>query len=363
MTLASVATTRRALLDTATTRLAAAGVATARADAEWLLAGLSGIGRAGLVVRLDRAVDPLLAERYAAVLARRERREPLQRILGWEGFCGLRFTLTPEVLVPRPETELLVELALTLLPSGARRSVVVDVGTGSGCIACAVAHERPAACVVAIDVSVGALAVAHRNVSALGLSGRIRLVGGDLIAAIGPQQADLVVANLPYLPTALLASLTPEVRDHEPCLALDGGGDGLNLLRPLVADARRALRVGGALVLETAGNAQAREIGALLTRTGFTEVAIRADLTGTERFVLGRWPGCAEPARSSAGFARAIPGEESEGAPSPFRSVRSAGFARATPGSLSEYRGAPRVPRGAPSVGGYGGPFGAPHLL
>jgi release factor glutamine methyltransferase len=299
-------TTLRTLLAAATARLAAAGIGTPRADAEWLLAGLTGQGRAALALGLDGEVDPELASRYGVALARRQRREPLQRILGWEDFRGLRFALGPDVLVPRPETEVLVELALSLLPlAGPRSPLVVDVGTGSGCIACSLAHERRDIRVIAIERAVAALALARTNVSTLGLTERVRLIAGNALTTMDAGSVDLVVANLPYLPTAVLSSLMPEVRDHDPGVALDGGPDGLDQLRPLIADTPRVLRPGGALVLETAGNPQLHEVATLLTTTGFTGVATRADLTGTDRFVLAHWPAHRRVATPSAGFAGA----------------------------------------------------------
>jgi release factor glutamine methyltransferase len=289
MIIARGGATVRGLLEEATARLAAAGVLTARADAEWLLAGLRGTGRAAVAMALDREVEPTLAARYAAALARRERRETLQRILGWEEFRGLRFALTPDVLVPRPETELLVELALALLPrSAAPQPQVIDVGTGSGCVACAIAYERPEARVVALESSMAALAVAGRNITALRLGARVRLIAADVLTAVGPGRVDLIVANPPYLPSPLLETLMPEVRDHEPRLALDGGIDGLGTIRPLVTDARRTLRPDGALVVETAGDDQALAVAGLFRAAGFRDVVVRPDLAGGPRFVAGR---------------------------------------------------------------------------
>ncbi len=285
----SVRETVRALLDEATARLTAAGVLTPRADAEWLLAGLEGTGRAAVALALEREVEPPLTARYAAALARRERREPLQRILGWEEFRGLRFALTSDVLVPRPETESLVELALALLPrAGGYQPRVIDVGTGSGCVACAIAYERPDARVVALESSLAALAVAGRNITALRLGARVRLVAAAVLTAVGFEVVDLVVANPPYLPRPLLGTLMPEVREHEPRLALDGGMDGLGMLRPLVADAGRTLRPGGALVVETAGGDQALAVAGLFRAAGFNDVVVRPDLSGGPRFVAGR---------------------------------------------------------------------------
>jgi release factor glutamine methyltransferase len=282
-------TTFRDQLAAATTALEAAGVASPRVDAEWLLAGLLGVGR--VTVRLDPAgaVPELLAERYGDAVRRRARREPLQRILGWEEFRGLRVRLTDAVLVPRPETEALVEWALALLPArGGRRLRAVDLGTGSGCIACALAAERPDLDVVAIDVSPAAAAVARENAIALGLAARIRVVAADLLDGVRDLGADLIVSNPPYLPTGLVPELPPEVRTHEPVVALDGGADGLALIRRIAAIAHRALRASGVLVVETAGGAQATAAAALLRKADFVQVAVRADLAGVDRFVAGR---------------------------------------------------------------------------
>jgi len=282
-------TTFRDQLAAATTALEAAGVASPRVDAEWLLAGLLGVGR--VTVRLDPAgaVPELLAERYGDAVRRRARREPLQRILGWEEFRGLRVRLTDAVLVPRPETEALVEWALALLPApGGRRLRAVDLGTGSGCIACALAAERPDLDVVAIDVSPAAAAVARENAIALGLAARISVVAADLLDGVRDLGADLIVSNPPYLPTGLVPELPPEVRTHEPVVALDGGADGLALIRRIAAIAHRALRASGVLVVETAGGAQATAAAALLRTADFAQVAVRADLAGVDRFVAGR---------------------------------------------------------------------------
>ncbi len=286
MTPAALAPTVRGAVDAAVARLAAAGVETPRVDAEWLLAGLVGVGRAGLAADGDRELAPSLAARYEAMIARRARREPLQQILGWEEFHGLRFTVTPDVLVPRPETERLVEWALALAPAAASRAI--DVGTGSGCVACALAASRPDLRVIALDASAAAATVARRNVEALGLSARVGVVVSDLFAALDDRAVDLIVANPPYVPTPALDRLQPEVVDHEPRLALDGGADGLRLIRRLVADAPARLTSGGWLVLETFGGDQARAVADLMRRAGLTDVAIRSDLAAVDRFVAGR---------------------------------------------------------------------------
>lgn len=281
--------TFRQQLDAATTTLEAAGVPSARVDAEWLLAGLLGLGRAGIRMDLACAVPAAVAARYAEAVRRRARREPLQRILGWEEFRGLRLRLTEAVLVPRPETEMLVEWALALLPPpGGRRLLAIDLGTGSGCIACALAAERADIDVLAVDVCPDAALVARDNARALDLSTRIRVVAADVLHGIRDLRADLIVSNPPYLPTALVPELPPEVRTHEPTMALDGGADGLALIRRIAALARGALRASGVLVVETAGGAQAEAAAALLRAANFTQVTVRADLAGVDRFVAGR---------------------------------------------------------------------------
>jgi release factor glutamine methyltransferase len=276
-------------LDAATTALEAAGVPEARVDAEWLLAGLLGLGRARLRMDLARAVPAAVAERYADAVRRRASREPLQRILGWEGFRGLRLRLTDAVLVPRPETESLVEWAFELLPSPSdRRLLAIDLGTGSGCIACALAAERPDLDVLALDVCPAAAAVARENARALGLAPSISVAVTDLLDGVGDLRADLIVSNPPYLPTGLVPELLPEVQSHEPSLALDGGADGLALIRRIAVQARRVLRPSGVLVVETAGDVQATAAATLLRAEDFTGVQARADLAGVTRFVAGK---------------------------------------------------------------------------
>ena len=283
------AATFAAELDAATTALEAAGLSSARVDAEWLLAGLLGVGRVAVRLDLAETVPAPIAERYAHAVSRRARREPLQRILGWEEFRGVRVRLTDAVLVPRPETETLVEWALALLPPpGGRQLLAIDLGTGSGCIACALASERPDLDVIAVDVSPAAAAVARDNAQALGLAARVGVVAADLLDGVRDLGADLIVSNPPYLPSALVPELAPEVRIHEPRLALDGGADGLTLIRRIATTARRYLRPSGALAIETAGGDQVEAAAALLRAAGWDRVAVRADLVGIERFVAAR---------------------------------------------------------------------------
>jgi release factor glutamine methyltransferase len=276
---------RRALAEAAAT-LARAGVDTPAADAEWLLAAVLGVGRARVHLAGAERPTPAQAARFRDGVRRRAAREPLQHIVGATEFWGLPIRVSPAVLVPRPETEALVEWVLALA-AGAARPRVVDVGTGSGCIACAVATARPDARVVGLDRSAPAADVARDNVRALGLAGRVAIVQADLLDGVRGASVDVVVANPPYLPAGLLAALPPEVREHEPRIALDGGPDGLDVVRRLVPAARRALRPGGILALETAGEAQAEEAARLLGQRGFAAVQTRSDLAGVVRFVAG----------------------------------------------------------------------------
>lgn len=268
--------------------LRAAGVDSAAVDAEWLLAGALRVPRGALRTEPRRTLEPAEAGRYVARLRRRMNREPLQHVLGTAAFRHVTVRVGPDALVPRPETELLAEWALELLPRAAQSPLVIDVGTGTGCIACAIAWERPDADVVALEVSPRAAAVARDNVAALGLSGRVTVEVSDLFSALGPRRAHVVVANPPYLPTGLIPELSPEVSRHDPRVALDGGPDGLTVTRRIVAEAPARLVPGGALVLETFGGEPARTVAALLREHGFEDVQTRRDLAGTERFVMGR---------------------------------------------------------------------------
>jgi release factor glutamine methyltransferase len=278
-----------ALLRRGTAILEAAGIAAARSEAEWLLASLLGVDRVALHLDPVRRLPTPTVAHYLGLLDRRASREPLQYLLGWEDFHGVRLTVTPDVLVPRPETEGLVEWAIEVLGSLAD-PVAADLGTGSGAIACAVAHALPRAEVLAVEASAGALAVASRNVRQLGLSSRVHLLAGDLFAPLGSIAAslDLVVANPPYLPSAVLPSLPPEVSRHEPRAALDGGPDGLTIIRRIISGAPPVLKPGGWLLMEI-GDEQAGPVASLMAAEGFARIRARRDLNGVERYICGRW--------------------------------------------------------------------------
>jgi release factor glutamine methyltransferase len=225
------------------------------------------------------------AARYEPLVTRRASREPYAYIVGREEFWGLDFEITPAVLIPRPETELIVEIALELFPHRDAAFRVCDIGTGSGCIGVAIAHERPHATITAIDISPSALAVARRNAERHGVASRVEWRGGDLFA--GAHDAwDLVVSNPPYVADRDRPTIQAEVGQYEPAQALFAGADGLDTIRRLVATAPGHLRPDGYFVFEF-GFGQADAVVELLaTAAGLRLVAIRPDLQGIERAAL-----------------------------------------------------------------------------
>lgn len=285
-----------ALLAEGGAALAAAGVGTPRLDAELLLAAACGLDRTALYVRGRELVSAACAQRFGDLLRRRTRREPLQYIVGRQEFWSLDFVVTPDVLVPRPETELLVEIALGVLRSdlpargvGARHAVplrLCDVGTGSGCIAVALAQELPGAEVWALDVSMRALAVAELNAQRLGVAQHMRFLRSDAFESVAGRRFDVVVSNPPYLAAGDLADLQPEVA-FEPRTALDGGADGLDVIRRLMATARDHLFDGGWLLVEI-GATQAAAAEDLARAAGFNGVSIRSDYAGLPRVLMAR---------------------------------------------------------------------------
>jgi release factor glutamine methyltransferase len=274
----AVPSTIRDVLADATARLAAAGVPEPRPDAEVLLTHALGADRAALVVRAHDAIESAAAERFETMLRRREAREPVAYVVGTREFWSLDFAVDRRVLVPRPETEVLVATALRLAPRARR---VLDVGTGSGAIAVALARELADATVVASDRFASALAVAAANRARL--APRVGLVQGDLLAAFQAAAFDLVVANPPYCAEGTVVQA--EVRDWEPASALYAGPDGLAALDALVATAPRVLRAGGWLVVEV-GCGQRDEVVARARRTGaFGRIEVADDYAGIARVV------------------------------------------------------------------------------
>ena len=259
------------------------GIDNGRLDAELLLASTLKLNRVGLYLNYDRPLSVEELTAFRKQVERRARREPLAYILGRCEFWSLPFVVTPAVLIPRPDTEVLVEEALKRLPPQGR---VLDVGLGSGAIAVAIAHERDDVRVVGIDVSLEALAVAQENAVANGVAERIDFRQGDLfVLAGGP--FELIVSNPPYIATGEMPTLMPEVRDFEPSLALVAGADGLDCYRALVPAAWLQLNSGGWLLVEV-GAGQAPAVSALFVTAGYHECFTACDLAGIERVVGGR---------------------------------------------------------------------------
>ena len=283
--------TQRALLDQATARLEAAGVENARRAAEWMLEETTGQTRTAVIARPDAPVGPAAAALFGRMVARRLAREPVQYVLGHADFYGLRLTVTPAVLIPRPETEEVVEEALRRI-RGHERPWVLDVGTGSGAIALAVKHERPDAEVFAVDVSPEALAVAAQNAARLRLA--VTFVRADALrpqlAAGVPPTFDLLVSNPPYVPVSERTCLEPEVRDHEPGLALFvSDADPLCFYRALAGHAEALLRPGGWLAAETHADF-GPAVRDVFADAGLAEAQILVDLAGRDRIALARMP-------------------------------------------------------------------------
>lgn len=228
-----------------------AGCDSPQLDAGLLLAHALGWERARLLAHPERRLTAAEWERFQALLSRRQAREPLAYILGHREFYGLDFIVDWRVLVPRPETELLVELALEWVRARPWEEppIIADVGTGSGCVAVALAFHLPQALIYALDVSADALEVAAANATRHGVEAQVRLLEGNLLEPL-PEPVDVIVANLPYVPDDELATLEPEVRDYEPRAALDGGPDGLGPMRRLLAQAPACLRPRGVIFLE-----------------------------------------------------------------------------------------------------------------
>ncbi|HUX27876.1 MAG TPA: peptide chain release factor N(5)-glutamine methyltransferase [Terracidiphilus sp.] len=258
----------------------------ARRDAEQLLLHVVRRNRAALLAHSKEELDDTLAARYLALLGRRLTGEPIQYIFGQTEFYGLPLRVTRDVLIPRPETEHLVEKVIELA-SRYSEPRIVDVGTGSGAIAVALAHKLPDAHVTAIDLSAAALAIAQENAELNGVADRIRFLHGDLLAPVAEEQFDIVVSNPPYVPDADHASLSVEVRDYEPAQALFAGSDGLSVYRRLIPAACAVLVSGGWLALEI-GHGQSVAIRALLAGSGLHPIEFVADLQGIPRVASGR---------------------------------------------------------------------------
>ncbi len=268
------------------------GVETPRLEAELLLAHLLKSTRLGLYLLHDRPLAPAEIEALRAMVVRRGKREPLAWILGVVGFHALDLAIRPGVLVPRPDSETLVDAALAWIPD--EPALVADIGCGSGAVGLALAQARPQLKIYAVDLAEAALETTRANAAALGLEARVAVLRGDLLTAIPtPRRIDWVVSNPPYIPSAEIDTLMPEVSRWEPRLALDGGPDGLDVYRKLIPAARRRNATG---ILLEVGAGQAGRVADLLRRAGWTGIDTWNDLPGITRVVGGRSPKSGERA-------------------------------------------------------------------
>ena len=266
-------------------RLSAVGLASPAIDARLLLEAAADVTRTDIVTDPYRPLTAAQAEALDGYLTRREHREPVSQILGRKGFWKIMLSVNSDVLTPRPDTECVVDEALKDFPEHAPLQVL-DLGVGSGAILLSILAERPAARGLGVDVSEEALAVARENAANLGLAGRVALLRGDWTQGLGESTFDLVVANPPYIASDLIETLEPEVRDHEPRLALDGGPDGLSAYRRLAPEILRVLKPGGRFVVEI-GYDQRTEVEALFRQAGAEAVRSLRDLGDRDRVVAG----------------------------------------------------------------------------
>jgi release factor glutamine methyltransferase len=266
-------------------RLEEAGLSGPVIDARLLVEAAAEATRADIVTDPYRALTPEQEATLEDYLSRRERREPVSHILGRKGFWKIMLNVTPDVLTPRPDTETVVEYSLREFPEHAAWRIL-DLGVGSGAILLALLADRPAAKGLGIDVSEEALAVARDNAAALGLSNRVALLRGDWTAGLDSDQFDLVVSNPPYIADHVIPTLEPEVKDHEPHLALSGGADGLDHYRILAPEILRVLKPGGRFAVEI-GYDQKDAVEALFREAGAVFVQTIRDLSDHDRVVAG----------------------------------------------------------------------------
>lgn len=272
----------------ATCELAAAAVPSPEVDARLLLGHVVGREHLELVLEAERLLTPHEQATFADLLRQRVARCPLQILLGEVEFYGRPFKVSPGVLIPRPETEVVVEAALAFLDVSSPLRAA-DIGSGAGVIGITLATERPLLTVSCVDRAPEAAALTLANAARLDVFARVQVLRGDGMAPLARGAFDLVVSNPPYLPRDLIATLEPEVRDHDPELALDGGPDGLAVIARLLADAGSVLKPEGHLVLEI-GHDQAAAAARLAAMHGWRKVAFRPDLTGCDRVLLARRP-------------------------------------------------------------------------
>jgi release factor glutamine methyltransferase len=284
----AVTWTTLAVLDWTTQRFTEAGIASARLEAQLLLAHVLRCSRVQLYTGFDKPLAEQELAGYRDLIKRRLGGESVAYLLGEQEFWGLPFYVDASVLVPRPDTETVIEVARSLRPDPAAPCRVLDLCTGSGAIAISLAKELPGARVVATEVSPDAAAIARRNAERNGVADRVEIRVGDLFAPVAGEQFDLIAANPPYVATGVIATLSPEVR-KEPPLALDGGPDGLGFYDRICAAAPAHLLPGGAIVLEH-GYDQADPVRALLEAAGFLRVTLARDLGKNPRVTSGVLP-------------------------------------------------------------------------
>ncbi|NJD90165.1 MAG: peptide chain release factor N(5)-glutamine methyltransferase [Geobacter sp.] len=262
--------------------LANKGVENARLEAEWLLCEALALDRVGLYLNFDTPLSDAELASFRQMVARRAKREPLQHILGTQEFMGLEFKVSPAVLIPRHDTETLLQEALRVAPQAA---TALDIGSGSGCVAIALAKNLAGAAVISVDIAADALELAAQNAALNGVQVDFR--HGSMFEPVQGESFDLIVSNPPYIPTADLAGLEPEVRDFEPRTALDGGVDGLNFYRQIVAQAPEHLSPRGWLLVEV-GIGQDGQVKELFASAGFSAIFTAKDPGGIERVVGGQ---------------------------------------------------------------------------
>jgi release factor glutamine methyltransferase len=268
------------------------GIPDARLDAEVLLRHALGRDRAWLLAHFQDAIDEEHRRTFEQAMERRARREPLQYITGKQEFWGLDFLVTPDVLIPRPETELVIETAIAIIPDRNKPLTIVDACTGSGCIAVSLAKELTDARIFATDMSAKALKVARDNARSHGVAGRIRFLEGDLFEPLEELdiggQVDIIVSNPPYIASGDRTALQPEVRDHEPSMALFAGPDGTEVHRKIIEQAPRLLNSNGRLIMEM-GLGQAGTLRRIIRDTrAYDSPRVLKDLAGIERVIVAQ---------------------------------------------------------------------------
>ncbi|MEZ5871133.1 MAG: peptide chain release factor N(5)-glutamine methyltransferase [Nitratireductor sp.] len=278
----------RSILETALKHLAAAGIDEPRSDARRLLQHAGGVDHARLISLWSTECPSEVAGRFQHFVERRSRGEPVSRIVGRREFFGLDFEVSPDVLDPRADTELLVEMAIRELAGSDTATAIrfCDIGTGSGAVAVALLKQLPNATCVAVDVSHQALEVALRNAMRHGVGDRIEFCHGNYLEPL-QGSFDLLVSNPPYIASHEIESLSREVREHDPALALDGGKDGLDAYRAILGGARQVLKPDGLILLEI-GHDQPQSVSAIAADCGFDNIVVHKDMAGHDRVITAR---------------------------------------------------------------------------